>query len=470
MHGVDRRPLRQRTPQPGLRGRGPDLARAPPDPPRRHLEQRQPVAAGVGEGGGVEVGERDLQGGAQLAARERPRGEQRTGEGDDRPEVGGAQRRAVLAVARQLAVEHRLHQRSQEEAVVGRDEVDGGPHHHDADDLAVEEQLAQLVGLEPVEAGPQGHVRVLRHLGLEADQVVDRVEDGPVRAPEQELALERRPVEGARAEDVGGHRHDRALRNRSTRADSAPEPAGSVEHDGGCAGSAGSPTNEGRRRDGGQRWDWRRSDDVSSVPADRLRTAMIRTAELTAARSPTGRSHDDADDVRGTIESDDAVGFDPRPLLAALDRAGARAVVIGQVAGILHGSTELTGDLDLLWSGRPEEAVAMARAFADVGAELADDDGQPLPVDASAFAHAKVVFRTSQASGDCCTPALAWGALDVAALRRQGRDRDRRRRHDPLPLARRSRGHASRRRSPQGPPARRRARCPRDHTRDGRIP
>ena len=86
------------------------------------------------------------------------------------------------------------------------------------------------------------------------------------------------------------------------------------------------------------------------------------------------------------------------------------------MAGILHGSTELTGDLDLLWSGRPEEAVAMARAFADVGGELADDDGHPLPVDASSFAHAKVVFRTSKASGDCCTPALAWGALDVATF------------------------------------------------------
>lgn len=29
----------------------------------------------------------------------------------------------------------------------------------------------------------------------------------------------------------------------------------------------------------------------------------------------------------------------------ALDRAGARVVVIGQVAGIMHGSRELTGDL-----------------------------------------------------------------------------------------------------------------------------
>ncbi len=101
-------------------------------------------------------------------------------------------------MARQLAVEHRLHERSQQEAVVGGDEVDRGPHHHDAHDLAVEEQLPQLVGLEPVEARPQRQVGVLRHLGLQADEVLDGVEDGPVRAPEQELAFERRPVEGAR--------------------------------------------------------------------------------------------------------------------------------------------------------------------------------------------------------------------------------------------------------------------------------
>jgi hypothetical protein len=55
--------------------------------------------------------------------------------------------------------------------------------------------------------------------------------------------------------------------------------------------------------------------------------------------------NDDADETVGTIESDDAAGFDPLPVLRALHSHGAPAVVMGQVAGILHGSVELTGDL-----------------------------------------------------------------------------------------------------------------------------
>jgi hypothetical protein len=83
----------------------------------------------------------------------------------------------------------------------------------------------------------------------------------------------------------------------------------------------------------------------------RLRAAVRSLAIVTRGRTPTGMSHGDSDDVVGTVASDDAIGFDPFPLLAALHEAGAQAVVIGQVAGILHGSSELTGDLDLLWDG-----------------------------------------------------------------------------------------------------------------------
>ena len=54
-------------------------------------------------------------------------------------------------MAGQLGVEHGLDERSQQQAVVGGDEVDRPPHHHDAHDLAVEEQLAQVVGTEAVE-------------------------------------------------------------------------------------------------------------------------------------------------------------------------------------------------------------------------------------------------------------------------------------------------------------------------------
>ncbi|WP_020573383.1 hypothetical protein [Actinopolymorpha alba] len=145
----------------------------------------------------------------------------------------------------------------------------------------------------------------------------------------------------------------------------------------------------------------------------RLREAIRRLAEFNRERTPTGVPHDDADEVVGTMASDDAFGFDPFPLLRALDDAGARVVVMGQVAGILHGSTELTGDLDLLWDGDVVQAPALAAAFARVGAVLTDDSGVVVPCAAQAFTLPKVQFRSPSASGDCCTPALPWGDLPV---------------------------------------------------------
>jgi hypothetical protein len=153
-----------------------------------------------------------------------------------------------------------------------------------------------------------------------------------------------------------------------------------------------------------------------TTPLDRLDAAVRRIRDHVGTRAPRGMSHDDADDVVGTIACDDAIGFAPMTLLEALDRHDARAVVIGQVAGIMHGSQELTGDLDLLWSGAPSEAPKFAAAFADVEAMLFDDDQVPVPVDPDAFALAKVLFHSAGASGDCCTPKLPWGALDIVGV------------------------------------------------------
>lgn len=149
------------------------------------------------------------------------------------------------------------------------------------------------------------------------------------------------------------------------------------------------------------------------APGELLLSALKRIARATENREPSGRTHDIADDIVGTIDCDDAIGFDPFPLLASLDRAGVKAVVMGQVAGILHGSLELTGDLDLLWSGDEGEAAGMIMAFADVDSSLSDDDGRPVACGPAAFRLAKVNFRSTQASGDCCTPSLPWGTLDV---------------------------------------------------------
>ncbi|QYC42074.1 hypothetical protein Nocox_22350 [Nonomuraea coxensis DSM 45129] len=155
-------------------------------------------------------------------------------------------------------------------------------------------------------------------------------------------------------------------------------------------------------------------------PLERLRDAARRTRELARGRAATGLGHEDADDDVGTIGTDGALGFDPFPLLEAVHRHGVRVVVIGQVAGILHGSAELTGDLDLLWDGAPGHAPALAAAFASVGARFADEAGTPLAPRPDSLLRPKVRFTSPQAGGDCCTPALPWGDLDVREIFERG--------------------------------------------------
>ncbi|WP_328580600.1 hypothetical protein [Streptomyces sp. NBC_00370] len=141
---------------------------------------------------------------------------------------------------------------------------------------------------------------------------------------------------------------------------------------------------------------------MSQTAALRLRQAIARTEDATRERVPSGRCPEDADDVLGTFATDGALGFDPFPFLEALHDTGSRAVVIGQVAGIMHGSTELTGDLDLLWDGTPDEAHALRDALARSGCvELPD------------LRRSQVAYKVAGASGDLCTPALPWGAMDV---------------------------------------------------------
>ncbi len=155
--------------------------------------------------------------------------------------------------------------------------------------------------------------------------------------------------------------------------------------------------------------------DDTQPSARRLLDAIRRIGVETQGRAPTGVDHDHADEELGTISCDDAVGFDPIPLLRALDRHGANVVIMGQVAGIMHGSTELTGDLDLLWSGAADEATAMAAGFADANADLRDD-GRPVATEPAAFDLPKVTFHSVTASGDCCTPSLPWRGLDVTGM------------------------------------------------------
>jgi hypothetical protein len=166
----------------------------------------------------------------------------------------------------------------------------------------------------------------------------------------------------------------------------------------------------------GSTWQDRRvsGQDSGDEAVRRLRDALSRLAQQTRARALNGVSHCAAGDTIGTFGTDDAIGFDPLPLLRALYEYGAQVVVMGQVAGIMHGSRELTGDLDLLWDGRARQAHAIAAAFASVSADLTDDDGIPVRCEPAAFSLPKVLFRSAGASGDCCTPALPWGDLPIA--------------------------------------------------------
>ncbi len=108
-------------------------------------------------------------------------------------------------MARQLSVERRLDQRTQHETVLGSEEMQCGAHHHDARDPPVEHELRQLVGLELVDPGPQPEIRVQRQLRLHPDQMPDGVERGCRGPAEQQLTLERRPIEGPSVEYVGRH-------------------------------------------------------------------------------------------------------------------------------------------------------------------------------------------------------------------------------------------------------------------------
>ncbi|WP_328885599.1 hypothetical protein [Streptomyces sp. NBC_00316] len=134
----------------------------------------------------------------------------------------------------------------------------------------------------------------------------------------------------------------------------------------------------------------------------RLRQAIRRTRDVTRERAATGLRPEDADDLAGTFATDGALGFDPLPFLRALHEAGSHAVVIGQVAGIMHGSTELTGDLDLLWDGTPEQEYSLRNALAASGCSALPD-----------LDRAQVAYQVTGAGGDLCTPALPWGSMDV---------------------------------------------------------
>lgn len=109
------------------------------------------------------------------------------------------------------------------------------------------------------------------------------------------------------------------------------------------------------------------ADANAPTPIDRLRRACEHIRAETQGLAPRGVRHDDADSDVGTFATDDAIGFDPMPMLAVMQETRANYAVFGQVAGIMHGSLDPTGDLDLLWDGDSAVADRMAQVFVRAG-------------------------------------------------------------------------------------------------------
>jgi hypothetical protein len=141
------------------------------------LHERQPIAAGERERRRIQVGEALGERGSQLATRPGPLADELPGERERRLEVEPDERRREVTVPLELAVEHGLGERPEDEAVVGGEEVDRAPHRGDAHKVSMEEETAELVWLEAVEPRPEPEVGVQRDLRLEADEMGDSVDD-----------------------------------------------------------------------------------------------------------------------------------------------------------------------------------------------------------------------------------------------------------------------------------------------------
>ena len=213
-----------------------DLVRAPEEPSRRYLHEREVVPAGECESGCVVSGEapaeRCAQGrqGERLLAQQRPRPVQH---GRRRPHTlkGGAN----LGMGRELAIEDGPEQAARTRG--SRWRSGGGSCRGSMRSGRRRGRRAVLprsVGLERLEPRPEPGVRVRRHLRLKPDEVVHCRQWVERCSRQQVLALQRRSVERPCVERV---RHARTLartpnaENRQNQAPTdAPVSAPSADH------------------------------------------------------------------------------------------------------------------------------------------------------------------------------------------------------------------------------------------------
>ena len=191
----------ERTAQPLLRQSERRRAPAPPGAVRWRMHDREQPLDRAGQGDRVASGPAFRQQPSELRPRERAAGEGRPGHGG---ELGQVHTRRLLAEGGLLpAVQHRLEQRTHPQVVLRRDQVLGPPEQGRAHHRTLLEQLRQLVQPEALDPAPQPDVGRIGILRLQPGQPLDDRGDGQVRAPRQQLAFQRGPVEGPARENFG---------------------------------------------------------------------------------------------------------------------------------------------------------------------------------------------------------------------------------------------------------------------------
>lgn len=116
--------------------------------------------------------------------------------------------------------------------------------------------------------------------------------------------------------------------------------------------------------------------------------------------------------------------FDPLEILRVLDRHRVTFVIIGGVAGRLHGSPSLTVDLDICYDRRPENLERLAAALVELGARLRGvDDDVPFLLDAKTLAAgSNFTFTTTAGPFDVLGSPEGIGGYDELAANAEQMD------------------------------------------------
>jgi predicted nucleotidyltransferase len=111
--------------------------------------------------------------------------------------------------------------------------------------------------------------------------------------------------------------------------------------------------------------------------------------------------------------------FDPEPALRALSGGGVDFVVVGGIAAVLHGSSALTTDLDIMFASKKENLERLGRVLVDLEARLRGvEEDVPFMPDAGTLRRIDVLTLETSA-GPLDLLRVPSGAPAYAILRRR---------------------------------------------------